>query len=70
MKDIVASTLGKLNVPLEALYLNAGPDRGAALDAELAMSWLKEFFARVDGASEGERCRDVQRREVGAEELA
>ena len=47
VKEIVGSTLGKLNVPLEALFSTLGRIAARALDAELAMNYLKEFFAEL-----------------------
>jgi hydrogenase large subunit len=45
VKEIVGSTLGKLNVPLDAMFSTLGRIAARALDAELAMGYLKEFFA-------------------------
>lgn len=45
VKEAVGATLSKLNVPVEALYSTLGRIAGRALDAELAMSYLKEFFS-------------------------
>jgi hydrogenase large subunit len=47
VKEIVGATLGKLNVPLEALFSTLGRIAARALDAELAMNYLKEFFAEL-----------------------
>jgi hydrogenase large subunit len=47
VKEIVGSTLGKLNVPVEALYSTLGRIAARALDAELALGYLKEFFAEL-----------------------
>jgi hydrogenase large subunit len=44
IKEVVDSTLSKLNVPVGALYSTLGRTAARALDAELAMGWLKEFF--------------------------
>jgi hydrogenase large subunit len=44
VKELVGSTLGKLNVPVEALFSTLGRTAARALDAALAMGWLKEFF--------------------------
>jgi hydrogenase large subunit len=44
VKDLVGGTLGKLNVPVGALYSTLGRVAARALDAALAMGWLKEFF--------------------------
>jgi hydrogenase large subunit len=45
VKEAVGATLSKLNVPVEALYSTLGRIAGRALDAELAMGYLKEFFS-------------------------
>lgn len=47
VKEIVGSTLGKLNVPVDALFSTLGRIAARALDAELALVWLKEFFAEL-----------------------
>ena len=44
VKELVGSTLGKLNVPVDALFSTLGRTAARALDAALAMGWLKEFF--------------------------
>jgi hydrogenase large subunit len=45
VKEIVGSALGKLNVPLDAMFSTLGRIAARALDAELALGYLKEFFA-------------------------
>jgi len=45
IKELVGSTLGKLNVPVDALFSTLGRIAARALDAELALGYLKEFFA-------------------------
>jgi hydrogenase large subunit len=47
IKEIVGSTLGKLNVPVDALFSTLGRIAARALDAELALGYLKEFFAEL-----------------------
>ena len=47
MKELVGDTLGKLNVPVGALYSTLGRVAARALDAALAMGWLKEFFGEL-----------------------
>ena len=47
VKEIVDSTLGKLNVPVGALFSTLGRVAARALDADLAMGWLKEFYAEL-----------------------
>ncbi len=44
VKEVVGQTLGKLNVPVGALFSTLGRTAARALDAELAMHWLTEFF--------------------------
>ncbi len=43
VKEVVGATLGKLNVPLEALFSTLGRTAARGIDAALAMIWLKEF---------------------------
>jgi hydrogenase large subunit len=45
VKEAVGATLSKLNVPVDALYSTLGRIAARALDAELAMGYLKEFFS-------------------------
>ena len=45
VQDLVKDTLGKLNVPVTALFSTLGRTAARGLDAALAMMWLKEFFA-------------------------
>ena len=47
VKDLVGGTLGKLNVPVGALYSTLGRVAARALDGALAMGWLKEFFGEL-----------------------
>ena len=49
VKELVGSTLGKLNVPVGALYSTLGRVAARALDAALAMGWLKEYFDELMG---------------------
>jgi hydrogenase large subunit len=44
VKALVGQTLGKLNVPTAALFSTLGRTAARALDAELALTWLKEYF--------------------------
>ena len=44
VKELVGQTLGKLGVPLDALFSTLGRTAARGLDAALAMTWLKEFF--------------------------
>jgi hydrogenase large subunit len=43
VKELVGSTLGKLGVPVGALFSTLGRTAARGLDAALAMTWLKEF---------------------------
>jgi hydrogenase large subunit len=45
VKELVGATLGKLGVPVDALFSTLGRTAARGLDAALAMIWLKEFFA-------------------------
>ena len=47
VKELVGQTLGKLNVPVDALFSTLGRTAARALDADLAMGWLKEFFDQL-----------------------
>jgi len=47
VKEAVTSTLGKLNVPVDALFSTLGRTAARALDAELALGWLNEFFGQL-----------------------
>jgi hydrogenase large subunit len=49
VQDLVKDTLGKLNVPVTALFSTLGRTAARGLDAALAMGWLKEFFAELMG---------------------
>lgn len=45
VKEAVGATLSKPDVPVDVLYSTLKRIAGRALDAELAMSYLKEFFS-------------------------
>ncbi|MDR3727162.1 MAG: nickel-dependent hydrogenase large subunit [Terracidiphilus sp.] len=47
VQELVKGTLGKLNVPVEALFSTLGRTAARGVDAELAMIWLKDFFAQL-----------------------
>jgi hydrogenase large subunit len=47
VQEIVKGTLGKLNVPIDALFSTLGRTAARGVDAELAMIWLKDFFAQL-----------------------
>jgi hydrogenase large subunit len=47
VKELVGQTLGKLGVPVDALFSTLGRTAARGLDAALAMIWLKEFFAEL-----------------------
>jgi len=44
VKEVVGSVLGKLNVPVAALFSTLGRTAARGIDAALAMVWLKEFY--------------------------
>jgi hydrogenase large subunit len=47
VKELVGATLGKLGVPVDALFSTLGRTAARGLDAALAMIWLKEFYAEL-----------------------
>jgi len=47
VKDLVGETLGKLGVPVGALFSTLGRTAARALDAALVMGWLKGFYAEL-----------------------
>jgi len=47
VKELVGQTLGKLNVPVGALFSTLGRTAARGLDADLAMAWLKEFYGSL-----------------------
>jgi hydrogenase large subunit len=47
VKDTVGMVLGKLGVPVGALFSTLGRTAARGIDAALAMIWLKEFFAEL-----------------------
>jgi hydrogenase large subunit len=47
VKELVGATLGKLNVPVTALFSTLGRTAARGVDAALAMVWLKEFFGQL-----------------------
>jgi hydrogenase large subunit len=49
VKDTVAMVLGKLGVPVDALFSTLGRTAARGIDAALAMIWLKEFFGELMG---------------------
>jgi hydrogenase large subunit len=49
VKEAVMGALGKLNVPVDALFSTLGRVAARALDAELAMNYLKEFYDELIG---------------------
>jgi hydrogenase large subunit len=49
VKELVGATLGKLGVPVDALFSTLGRTAARGLDAALAMIWLKEFFNDLMG---------------------
>jgi hydrogenase large subunit len=47
VKDTVGMVLGKLGVPVGALFSTLGRTAARGIDAALAMIWLKEFFGEL-----------------------
>ena len=47
VKEVVGATLGKLGVPVGALFSTLGRTAARGIDAALAMVWLKDFFAQL-----------------------
>jgi len=49
VKELVNMVLGKLNVPVEAVFSTLGRTAARGIDAALALGWLKEFFSELMG---------------------
>jgi hydrogenase large subunit len=49
VQELVKGTLGKLGVPVDALFSTLGRTAARGLDAALGMIWLKEFFGELMG---------------------
>ena len=47
VKELVGATLGKLGVPVDALFSTLGRTAARGLDAALSMIWLKDFFGQL-----------------------
>ena len=47
VKEVVNATLGKLGVPVDALFSTLGRTAARGIDGALAMVWLKEFYAQL-----------------------
>ena len=47
VKETVGMVLGKLNVPVDALFSTLGRTAARGIDAALAMIWLKDFFGQL-----------------------
>ena len=47
MKELVGQTLGKLNVPVEALYSTLGRTAARGLETRLIARWAKEMYAQL-----------------------
>jgi len=47
VKETVGMVLGKLNVPVGALFSTLGRTAARGIDAALAMIWLKDFFGQL-----------------------
>ncbi len=49
VKETVGMVLGKLQVPVDALFSTLGRTAARGIDAALAMIWLKEFYGELMG---------------------
>ncbi len=49
VKETVGMVLGKLAVPVDALFSTLGRTAARGIDAALAMIWLKEFYGELMG---------------------
>jgi len=49
VKETVGMVLGKLQVPVDALFSTLGRTAARGIDAALAMIWLKDFFGELMG---------------------
>jgi hydrogenase large subunit len=47
VKETVGAALGKLNVPIAALFSTLGRTAARGIDAALTMTWLKEFYSSL-----------------------
>jgi hydrogenase large subunit len=47
VQELAKETLGKLNVPVGALFSTLGRTAARGLDAALTMTWLKEFYDQL-----------------------
>ena len=47
VKETVGAVLGKLNVPVAALFSTLGRTAARGIDAALAMIWLKDFYGQL-----------------------
>jgi hydrogenase large subunit len=47
VKELIGMVLGKLNVPVGALFSTLGRTAARGVDAALAMVWLKDFFGQL-----------------------
>jgi hydrogenase large subunit len=47
VKELVGMVLGKLNVPVDALFSTLGRTAARGIDAALTMVWLKDFFGQL-----------------------
>jgi hydrogenase large subunit len=47
VKELIGMVLGKLNVPVDALFSTLGRTAARGVDAALAMVWLKDFFGQL-----------------------
>ena len=49
VKETVGAVLGKLNVPVDALFSTLGRTAARGIDCALTMIWLKEFYGELMG---------------------
>jgi hydrogenase large subunit len=70
VKETVGMVLGKLNVPVGALFSHAGPHGGARHRCGAGHDLAQGVLRRFDGSREDQRSVHIQRREVGSEDLA
>ena len=70
VKETVNATLGKLSVPVDALFSTLGRTAARGIDCALSNDLAEGVLQRADRAREDPRDIDVQRREMGAQVLA
>ena len=70
VKELVGQTLGKLGVPVDALFSTLGRTAARGLSAALGSGLAEGVLRSTDRAREDTRDVDLQQREVGPEHLA